>query len=193
MVEEERPLELERVTRCRRGRAHRRQCAPRGEAAPVRRTIGLAAFAALSCLAAAAPVTVDDCVRLALDRAPAVHSATADVDAALAKVRGARAAYWPRASGVAQYGHSEGYDTAITNGGVTQLGVTVEAPILDGGLRALDAIHDGPPDLATLAAGHAASLVLALPALPRVFRAALQPVALPAQSATARSRARDLP
>ena len=135
MVEEERPLERERVTRCRRWRAHRRQCAPRADAARVRRTIALAAFAALSCLAAAAPVTVDDCVRLALDRAPAVHSATADVDAALAKVRGARAAYWPRVSGIAQYGHSEGYDTAITNGGVTQLGVTVAAPILDGGLR----------------------------------------------------------
>ena len=102
----------------------------------MRRRAYLSALVALCCLAAAAPVTLEDCVRLALDRAPALQGATADVDAALAQVRAARSAYWPRVSGQAQYGHSEGYDTAITNGGVTQLGLFVEAPILDGGLRA---------------------------------------------------------
>jgi outer membrane protein TolC len=134
MDEEEWSLELRRVTRAARPRAQCRE-RPHRAAVPVRRAIGLAALVVLSCLAAALPVTVEDCIRLALDRAPTVHGATADVDAALAKERGARSAYWPRVSGLAQYGHSEGYDPAITNGGVTQLGVLVEAPILDGGLR----------------------------------------------------------
>src|SRR5262245_45658564 len=101
----------------------------------MRPRLGLAALAALGSIAAAVPVTLEECVQQALQRAPAVQSAAADVDAALAQVRAARAAYWPRVLGQAQYGHSEGYDTAITNGGVTQLGVAVEAPILDGGLR----------------------------------------------------------
>lgn len=102
----------------------------------MRRGVYVATLAALVGLGAAAPVmTVDDCIRLALERAPAVHGAMADVDGALAQVSAARAAYWPRIIGQAQYGHSEGYDTAITNGGVTQLGVAVEAPILDGGKR----------------------------------------------------------
>jgi outer membrane protein TolC len=53
-------------------------------------------------------------------------------------VRAARAAYWPRLFGQAQYGHSGGYDTAITNGGVTGLGIAVDAPVLDGGRRAAE-------------------------------------------------------
>ena len=48
------------------------------------------------------------------------------------------------------------------------------------------------PDLATLAAGHAASLVLAVSALRELFRPALRPAALSAEGNAARSRARDL-
>ena len=77
-------------------------------------------------------------MRLALARAPSTQAAAADLDAAQARVRAARAAYWPRLLGQAQYGHAEGYDEAITNGGVTALGVAVEAPLLDGGLRAAE-------------------------------------------------------
>ncbi len=87
---------------------------------------------------AAPPLTVEECVALALDRAPAVSGAAADSAAAAARVRAARAAYWPRFVGQAQYGHSEGYDKVVTNGGVTALGVGVEAPLLDGGQRAAE-------------------------------------------------------
>lgn len=91
---------------------------------------------------AAAPASpalpVEECVRLALARSPSTQAAAADLQAARARVRAARAAYWPRLLGQAQYGHSEGYDEAITNGGVTMLGIAVEAPILDGGLRAAE-------------------------------------------------------
>ena len=85
--------------------------------------------------ARAATVTVEECVRLALGRAPSAQAAVADVAAASARVRAARAAYWPRLLAQAQYGHSEGYDVTVTNGGVTALGVGIEAPLLDGGLR----------------------------------------------------------
>ena len=87
---------------------------------------------------AASPLTIEQCVDLALDRAPAVSGAAADSAAAAARIRAARAAYWPRFFGQAQYGHSEGYDKAITNGGVTALGVGVEAPLLDGGQRSAE-------------------------------------------------------
>jgi adhesin transport system outer membrane protein len=82
-----------------------------------------------------ATTTVDECVRLALARAPSEQAALADVAAANAHVRAARAAYWPRLLAQSQYGQSYGYDVAVTNGGVTQLGVGIEAPLLDGGRR----------------------------------------------------------
>src|SRR5262249_25362973 len=85
--------------------------------------------------ARAATVPVEECVHLALGRAPSAQAALADVAAANAGVRAARAAYWPRLQAQAQYGHSEGYDVVVTNGGVTALGVGIEAPLLDGGLR----------------------------------------------------------
>jgi len=88
--------------------------------------------------AAPPPLTIEECVQRALDRAPSVQAAAAESAAAYAKVRAARAAYWPRLIGQAQYGHSEGYDKTITNGGVTQIGVAIEAPLLDGGKRAAE-------------------------------------------------------
>src|SRR5215470_17276250 len=103
----------------------------------LRRTSSLALTVAVLCLgAAASPLTVEDCVRLALERAPVVRGAQADIAVAQALERSARAAYFPKLLAQAQYGHSEGYDTAITNGGVTALGVAIEAPLYDGGLRA---------------------------------------------------------
>ncbi|HSP99786.1 MAG TPA: TolC family protein [Candidatus Dormibacteraeota bacterium] len=100
----------------------------------------LPALAALliATASAATPLPVEECVRLALARAPSTQAAAADLRAAQARVRAARAAYWPRLTGQAQYGHAEGYDEAITNGGVTALGIAVEAPLLDGGLRAAE-------------------------------------------------------
>jgi outer membrane protein TolC len=104
------------------------------------RSLAILAAALLGGLGVAAaaprPLTIEECVQRALDRAPSVQAAAADSAAAHARVRAARAAYWPRLVGQAQYGHSEGYDVAITNGGVTALGVAIEAPLLDGGKRA---------------------------------------------------------
>lgn len=92
----------------------------------------------LATAAAAQPLSMEECVRLALARAPSGQVAAAELEAAQARVRAARAAYWPKLSGLAQYGHAGGYDQAITNGGVTALGVAVDTPLLDGGLRAAE-------------------------------------------------------
>lgn len=98
----------------------------------------LVALVLLGARAASAVLPVEECVRLALARSPSTQAAAADLRAAQARVRAARAAYWPKLTGQAQYGHSEGYDEAITNGGVTLLGLAIEAPILDGGQRAAE-------------------------------------------------------
>jgi outer membrane protein TolC len=86
-------------------------------------------------LADGVSITEEECVQLALARSPSAQAAVADVAAADARVRAARAAYWPRLFGQAQYGKSQGYDVAVTNGGVTTLALAVDAPLLDGGLR----------------------------------------------------------
>jgi outer membrane protein TolC len=80
-------------------------------------------------------MSVGDCVRTALERAPAARAAAADVDVADARVRAAQAAYAPRLLAQAEYGRSAGYDTAVTDGGSTVARVTVETPLLDGGRR----------------------------------------------------------
>lgn len=97
----------------------------------------LVSVARVSAAASAAdtPLSVDDCVRLALARSPAARAATRGIDAAAARVRAAHAAYSPRLLTEAQYGRSEGFDEAITNGGVTEALLTVQTTLLDGGLR----------------------------------------------------------
>jgi len=106
----------------------------------VRRYLATACVLSFACASAAGSasaesLSVDDCVRLALARSPAARAATRGVDAAGARVRAAHAAYSPRLLGEAQYGHSEGFDEAITNGGVTEALLTVQTTLLDGGLR----------------------------------------------------------
>jgi len=83
----------------------------------------------------AEPITISDCIRLALARAPAARAAVFEVDAATAGVRAAQAAYAPRLLAEGQYGRSEGFDETVTNGGVTSALLTIEATLLDGGLR----------------------------------------------------------
>ena len=85
--------------------------------------------------AQARALTVDDCVRLALDRAPAAQAATFDAAAAAARVRAARVAYVPRLLAQGEYGRSQGFDETVTNGGSTAALLTFEATLLDGGLR----------------------------------------------------------
>ena len=86
-------------------------------------------------LASAQTLPVDECVRLAVAHSPAARAAAHGVDAAAARVRAAGAAYSPRLRGEAQYGRAEGFDEAITNGGVTAALLTVETTLFDGGLR----------------------------------------------------------
>jgi outer membrane protein len=88
--------------------------------------------------AAPAPLNVDDCVRLALARAPAAQAAGFDVDAAVARLRAARGAYAPRLAAHGEYGRAGGFDEAVTNGGSTAAVLTVEANLLDGGRRDAD-------------------------------------------------------
>jgi outer membrane protein TolC len=80
-------------------------------------------------------LTVRDCVRLALARSPLVQAAAFEVDAAAAHARSARAAYSPRLLMQGEYGRSQGFDEVVTNGGSTAALLTVEATLLDGGLR----------------------------------------------------------
>jgi outer membrane protein TolC len=96
--------------------------------------VGLLVWAA-SAAAESAPLTVDDCVRLAVARSPAARAAGFDIDAALARLRAARAAYAPRLSAQAEYGRAAGFDEVITNGGSTAALLTLETSWLDGGLR----------------------------------------------------------
>ncbi len=83
----------------------------------------------------ASAVTIDECVALSLEHAPATRAARADVDASTALVRAARAAYAPRLQLQSEYGRSAGYDRAVTNGGSTAATLGVEATLFDGGLR----------------------------------------------------------
>jgi outer membrane protein TolC len=80
-------------------------------------------------------LTVRDCVRLALTRSPAVQSAAFSVAAASARVRAARAAYAPQLVLQSEYGRSQGFDEAVTNGGSTAALLTLEAKLWDGGVR----------------------------------------------------------
>lgn len=96
---------------------------------------GVLAWVAATCAVAESLLSVDDCVRLALARSPAARAAGFDVDAALARLRAARAAYAPRLSAQAEYGRAAGFDEAVTNGGSTAALLTIETSLLDGGLR----------------------------------------------------------
>jgi outer membrane protein len=124
------------------------------------------AFTALF-LGAAAPaagLTLDDCVRLALARSPAVRAALADAEAAAARVRGARAAYWPSLAAKGDYGVSKGFDRAVTNGGQTDAVVSLGATLLDGGLRSaqLAAAQGGLRSATAKAAQQRADIVFAV-------------------------------
>ena len=58
-----------------------------------RTAAGALAALLITSTALAAPLPVDECVRLALARAPSARAADADLRAAQARVRAARAAY----------------------------------------------------------------------------------------------------
>ena len=80
-------------------------------------------------------LNVADCVRLALERSPAVQRSVFQVAGAAAQVREARSAYAPRLLAEGEYGHAKGFDEVITNGGSTAALLTLEATLLDGGAR----------------------------------------------------------
>src|SRR5437762_13479798 len=94
-------------------------------------------FTALFLVAAApaAALTVEDCVRLALARSPAVRAALADARGAAALVRSARAAYWPSLAAKGGDGAAKGFHRTVRNGGQTDALVSLGATLFDGGLR----------------------------------------------------------
>jgi outer membrane protein TolC len=85
--------------------------------------------------AGADPLTVGDCVRLALERSPSVHASAFTTEAARMRVRAARGAFLPSLSAEGEYGRSTGYDVAVTNGGSSKAVVKVDATVIDGGTR----------------------------------------------------------
>ena len=95
----------------------------------------VATIATVATAAATEHVSVEDCVRLALARSPAVRGAGFATDVARARYGAARAAYLPVLTAEAEYGRSAGYDIAVTNGGSTKTVVKAEATLLDGGTR----------------------------------------------------------
>ena len=100
------------------------------------RWLTVVAIAALSAAVAAdESVSVGDCVRLALERSPAVRASALATEVARSKHGAARAAYLPVLSAEGEYGRSTGYDVAVTNGGSTKAVVKAEATLLDAGVR----------------------------------------------------------
>jgi outer membrane protein TolC len=83
----------------------------------------------------AASLTVNECARLALEHAPAARSSRFQAIAAGQRVSEARAAFVPTFLGHGEYGRSEGFDEAVTNGGSTQTVLRMETTLLDGGQR----------------------------------------------------------
>jgi len=101
-----------------------------------RSAIIAAAIGALAAYPARAePVTVADCVRLALGRSPSVQASGSTAEAARMRMLAARGAFLPALSAEAEYGKSSGYDVAVTNGGSTKAVVKIDATLLDRGTR----------------------------------------------------------
>ncbi|MBI3786195.1 MAG: TolC family protein [Deltaproteobacteria bacterium] len=96
--------------------------------------LGLAALV-YSVQARAQTVSLDECIRRSLERAPAIQAAEADVRMAGAEVRSATAAYSPRLLAHSEYGYARGFDEAVTNGGSTAAVVAADATLFDGGRR----------------------------------------------------------
>jgi outer membrane protein len=101
----------------------------------------LPGFAQIARAADGAPVdslTMDDCVRLARERAPEVQAAGADADAAAFDAQSARRNSRPvfKLFGGATVAPNGFYDPAITNLGQYELKAGVDVPLLDGGGRA---------------------------------------------------------
>jgi outer membrane protein len=96
----------------------------------------LVALAGVQSAARADSLSVEDCVRAALGRAPAARIAAFQTASARAAVGVARSGYVPTIAGHAEYGKAEGYDEAVTNGGSTQAVVRMETRLFD---RARDA------------------------------------------------------
>src|SRR2546425_9635911 len=97
--------------------------------------MALAFTAFLVAAAPAAGLTVEDCVRLALARSPAVRAALADAQAGAAFGGNAGDAYWASLTAKGDNGVSKGFDPTVTKGGQTDALVSLGATLLDGGLR----------------------------------------------------------
>jgi outer membrane protein TolC len=120
-------------------RTDRSRALPARRAMPRRVRAALAGFVLFAVTKRdASAATLEECVRLALARAPGVQAAALDVVAAAARVRAARGAYAAKLSARGEYGVSGGFDLQVTNGGSTAALLSFEATLLDGGLRRAD-------------------------------------------------------
>jgi len=108
---------------------------PRSPSSRLARLLGTVAAFAFCGAALADSVSLSECVRLALERAPAVRTSGFQALAAEKRVAAARAAYVPTLLTHGEYGRAAGFDEAVTNGGSTQAVVRMETTLLDGGLR----------------------------------------------------------
>jgi outer membrane protein TolC len=100
--------------------------------------LALGAGTVVAASATGGVITLEECARHALERSPSIRAAAFDAEAAIARVRAARASYAPRFEAHSEYGRSEGFDSAVTNGGSTQGIVHLEATLFDGGARRAD-------------------------------------------------------
>jgi outer membrane protein TolC len=101
-------------------------------------SVALAVALTIACEARAATVTLEECARRAGERSPSIRAADFDVLSADAGVRAARASYLPRLEAHSEYGRSQGFDEAVTNGGSTAALLRLEATLLDGGRRSAE-------------------------------------------------------
>jgi len=96
----------------------------------------LCAGAILSATAnAAEPLTLADAIDRALRTAPAIDAAAAQSDLGAARVAEARAPFYPDIEAGAEYNQAPGYDTVITNRGLTLAQLMLGYTVYDGGRR----------------------------------------------------------
>src|SRR5579859_87039 len=85
---------------------------------------------------AAASLTLKEAVNRALSYAPAAEIAAAQMDFSDAKVREARAPFFPTIAANGEYNQAPGYDRTITNRGLTLAQLGLDYTAFDGGRRA---------------------------------------------------------
>jgi len=107
-----------------------------GRAGPLVVSVAAVILIATAAIGTAAPVlTLDEVIGRALDFAPSVASAAAASDFSRARVGEARAPLYPLVSSDIEYQQTPGYDTVVTNGGMTDATINLTYTAVDFGRR----------------------------------------------------------